>query len=213
MSVERETDDKNRVQTVKMSLSSPPAISLSRNLNTEMRMTWRTDRPTGGFVASEAVQVQTLVKSTKTWEEHFRLHGAILELVSIAGWRPFGFSNVEVQLSVDRVKVSPTAYGEPRWLKVVDHRLPKQPEPIGDVKFLFPYREIGPRGIKRWLKLRDEYDRAIGALLSILRSDDPWSIPSVVQRFWIGLHLGVRPATLLDRLNSDPYRSPFRVVA
>ena len=300
MSIEHETDDQNRVQTVTMALSSPPAISLSRHLNAEMRMTWRTDRPAGGFVASEAVQVQTLVKSTKTWEEHLKLHGALLELVSIAGWRPFGFANVEVQLSEDRIKLSPTKHGEPRWLRVVDHRLPKQSKPVGNVKFLFPYREIGPRGVKRWLKLRDDYDRAIGALLSILRSDEPWGIASVVQsgialealgyaidihknqgihldrrkqlpfntalqvilddmevrpftdtdewirraneaymgakhpdrgempdsldltnvlrenlyvlRFWIGLQLGVKPASLLDRLSFDPSRLPFRLV-
>ncbi len=299
MSVEVGKDEKARVQTVKMSLSSPPAISLSHSLNTEMRMAWRTDRHTGGFVASEAVQIQTLVKSTKTWDEHLSLHGAVLELVSIAGWKPFGFSNIEVLLNADRAKVALEDYEEPRWRNVAHHRLPKQSDSVDGVKFLLPYSEVGPRGIRRWLKLRDEYDRAIEALLSILRSDTPWSPSSVVQggialeslgyaidvnknngshlnghkqmsfnaalqvilddmevkpfadtaewikransaymgakhpdrgdmpdsldlsnslrenlhvlRFWIGSQLGVKPTTLLNGLNVDRYRAPFRI--
>lgn len=46
---------------------------------------------------------------------------------------------------------------------------------------MFPWEEVGSRGISRWLKLRTSAGRAVGPLVNVLRSDDPWSHASVVQ--------------------------------
>lgn len=299
ISSRRETDDRHRIQALHMTLSSPPDVPLARNMNLALRVTWRADPKPGTFVATEAVQVETLTKDERSWPEHLRFHGAMLDLVTIAGWKPFGFSRVTVRLDSDVLPDPRGGHEEPRWLQVATHRFPEQIEPFDKTKFLFPYDEVGPRGVKRWLKLRKEYERAIDPLLSIVRSDEPWSIASVVQsgialeslgylidvndndgahlnrfegiafnkglqvilddmeikpfdtegwieranasymgakhadrgempdmvdmlnslrenlyilRFWIALRLGVKPATLLDRLRTDPNRSAFRAL-
>jgi len=46
---------------------------------------------------------------------------------------------------------------------------------------LFWYDNIGARGVKHWLRLREEYTDAFDPFLSILRSDDPWNDTNVVQ--------------------------------
>ncbi|WP_143465767.1 hypothetical protein [Leifsonia sp. NCR5] len=181
MAIERQSDEKGRTRAVTLSLSSPPDVSVSKRLNVILRVTWRSERPRNGFVAHQAVQLQTHTSDVRRWNEHLDVHDALLELVSISGWRPFGFSRVEVRLDVDQVRVSPDKPAEAPWLQVAHHRLQKQSVPLERSRFLFPYSEIGARGIRRWLKLRSEYDRVVGALMSILRSEEPWSVSSVVQ--------------------------------
>lgn len=181
MAVETETDRDSRIQSVRMTLTNAEATLLSRTLNLEMRSTWRTERPNGGFLAYEGVELETSVQHARTWEDHLQVHGAVLELVSIAGWRPFGISSVKVLSTDDPDRNWAGGAMGARWLSVVTHRLPKQKAWVKDHRFLYPYPEVGPRGISRWLRLRKNYGRVLGPMLNILRSDDRWGHPSLVQ--------------------------------
>lgn len=181
MSFKRETDEKHRVQAYELRLSSPAPIRLAPKLNLQIRIHWKTSKPRGSFVADEAVQVQTLTKDAHSWDEHLSLHGAMLELVTIAGAKPFGWSNLEVRLDTERDRIGPDKFADPVWRKVAHHRFPGQVESIDKVKFLFPWEEVGPSGVKQWLRIREEYDRAVTAVLGILRSDEMWSVQNVVQ--------------------------------
>lgn len=181
MTFKRETDENHRIQALELRLSSPKPIRLTPKMNLQMRMHWRTNNQRGNFIADETVQLQTLTKGVKSWDEHLNLHGAMLELVTIAGGKPFGWSNLEVRLDAERHRIGPDKFTDPEWRKVAHHRFPGQDEPVDKAKFLFPWSEIGARGVKRWLKLREEYDRAVKAVLGILRSDEMWSVQNVVQ--------------------------------
>lgn len=176
MDVKVTHNEKSRVQSVQMTLRSAPSISLARLLNLSMSSSWRTERSSGSFLAYEGVKIDSTISTPRSWDEHLQVHGAVLDLVSISAWKPFGYSNIEVHRSDDA-----HSDGGERWLPVATHRLPKHVPWSSDPQFLFPWSEIGPRGVKRWLKLRKSYGQAIGPLLSILRSDDPWSHASVVQ--------------------------------
>ncbi|WP_330445788.1 hypothetical protein OH817_08370 [Kocuria rhizophila] len=46
--------------------------------------------------SEEPVKVETRVAKPRGWGDHLHLHGAVLDLVSLAAWKPFGFSSVEV---------------------------------------------------------------------------------------------------------------------
>ena len=181
MSYKREKDENYRIQAYELRLSSPEPIRLAPQLNLKMRIHWKTNKPQGRFIADEAVQIQTLTKDVHSWNEHLNLHGAMLELVTIAGARPFGWSSIEVRLDTERDRISPDQFAQPEWRKVAHHRFPGQVEPVDNIKFLFPWNEVGPRGVKRWLRIREDYDRVVNALLGILRSDEIWSIQNVVQ--------------------------------
>ena len=181
MKIKIEPNEKNRVQSVQMTLTNAEPISLARPMNLVMRSSWRTKRPSGGFHVDEGVELETSVDKARTWDEHLQVHSAVLDLVSIAAWRPFGISATKVRRRDDPHRsLSGGDRGE-RWLTVATHRFPKHEGWAKDPHFLFPYEEVGSRGVSRWLRLRKTYGRAVGPLLNVLRSDNPWGHPSVVQ--------------------------------
>ena len=182
MKVNVTTDESNRFKSVGMTLTNAPEVHLTNSLNLRMKSTWRTETPRGQFLAYESVKLETRAKSARTWDEHLRLHGAVLDLVSISAWQAFGFDRVEVMRADDSDPA--TEIGESRvqekWSDVATHRVRKHKPWSVEPRFLLPYSEVGPRGIDRWLKLRQDYQRAIQPLVSILRSDDHWSDPNIV---------------------------------
>lgn len=171
----------NRVQSVQMTLTSAEPVPLARPLNLVMRSSWHTERPTGGFVAYEGVQLETLVDRPRSWSDHLAVHTAILELVSIAGWKPFGIEDGTVHRADDPLRSLAGGVLHERWLPVATHRLPEHRPWKKDPSFLFPYSEIGPRGVARWLKLRRTYGQVVKSMINILRSSSPWGESSVVQ--------------------------------
>jgi len=181
MDIKVKADENHRAQSVQMTLTDAPAISLARPLNLTMRSTWRTRQPRGSFVAEEGVKLDTTVSAARTWDEHLEIHGSVLNLVSLAAWRPFGYAAVEVHRSDDPETDLGGSKVAGRWLQVATHRLPTHEPWSKDPRFLFSYSDIGPRGVSRWLRLRDNYRRGIDPLLGILRSGDLWSHSSVVQ--------------------------------
>lgn len=181
MELEVERSTKGLTQSVQMTLTNAEPVSLAKSMNLEMRSTWRTEREEGEFRAFEGVKLETNVRNARPWGDHLAVHGAALDLVSIAAWKAFGFSSIEVQRHDDPER----AYGgnvvAERWSPVVTHRLPKHESWSKSPRFLFPYDEIGAKGMSRWLLLRKVYERALGPMLGILRSDDRWGHSSVVQ--------------------------------
>lgn len=175
------TDERRRVQSVRMELTSAEPIRLARRLNLVMQSTWRTEQPTGGFQAFEAVNLETSVGRARTWDEHLQVHGAVLELVSIAAWQPFGIATTTVRRDDDASRNSAGGEMSQRWLPVATHRLPTHDPWTQEPRFLFPWSEVGSRGIERWLRLWNTHGRVIGPLLSVLRSENPWSHSSLVQ--------------------------------
>src|SRR5699024_5806537 len=162
-------------------LDNATPIQLARTLNLEMKSTWRIERPNDSFLAYEGVELFTTVKRARSWGEHLEVHQAILDLVSITAWKPFGISRLSAQRTDDpETSISGDAMGE-RWLPVETHRFPPHEPWARTPNFLFPYNEIGPRGIARWLQLRKTYSRVIAPLMNILRSEHPWGQPSLVQ--------------------------------
>ena len=171
----------NRVQSVQMTLTNAEPIKLARPMNLVMRSSWRTESPSCGFIAYEGVELEASVGRARRRDEHLQIHGAVLDLASVEAWKPFGVSSTKVQRDDDpHWNLAGGSMGE-RWLPVATHRLPKHEPWSKDPRFLFPYDEIGPRGVHRWLQLRKTYGRVVGPLLNVLRSDDRWGHPSVVQ--------------------------------
>ncbi|WP_158297137.1 ApeA N-terminal domain 1-containing protein [Zhihengliuella sp. ISTPL4] len=178
--VDVQRDDRRRARSVRMDLESPADIRLAGAMNLGMHLHWRTDNPRGRFSAEEVVQLQTLVRDRRTWDDHLDLHGAVLDLAAISAWEPFGFNSIEVQIDNDRVRTGEDTYSDPQWRKVATHRLVKHEAWKEGPRFLFPFADVGPRGIKRWLRIRRDYKQVIDAMARVLYSDEPWGISSVV---------------------------------
>lgn len=181
MEVAVKRNELNRVESVQMTLTNAPEVKLARPLNLKMKSTWRTEQPRGSFLAYEGVKVETRVAKPRGWGDHLHLHGAVLDLVSLAAWKPFGFSSVEVIRTDDPIVSADGTVLSEKWSSVATHRLPRHEPWMKEPRFLFPWAEIGPRGIARWLKLRADYYQAVSPVLNVLRSDRMWSHASVVQ--------------------------------
>lgn len=180
MIVKTNNDAEGLLESVQVELKRLSPVSISRTLNLAIHPLWEARQPRTAFSARERIMLGTMVKDARSWEDHLMVHGAVWDLVSIAAWRPFTVARLEVCRGDDFVKTSRGT--TERWSQVVTHRLPKYSDDKSrKPSFLFWYDNIGARGVKRWLHLREEYTDAFDPFLSILRSDEPWSDANVVQ--------------------------------
>lgn len=180
MELETRDDERHRLRSVQMSLSSTDPVKLAQTLNLAMRSTWIGTSKLGCFSAHEHVMLETYIRDAGSWDEHFLVHGAVLDLVSLSAWCPFGFAKVEV-CRRDDPKRGPGKERYDRWSQVATYRLPRQEEQFDKQHFLFPYEEVGASGVERWLELREKYSQALDPIFGILRSDSPWSESGTVQ--------------------------------
>jgi hypothetical protein len=180
MAVKPNNDAEGLLETVQVELKRLAPIPVSRTLNLAIHPLWEARLPRTAFSARERIMLGTMVKDARSWEEHLKVHGAVWDLVSIAAWKPFSVARLEVCRSDD---LSRNSRGmTERWSRVVTHRLPQySDDDVRQLSFLFWYDNIGARGVKHWMHLREEYTDAFDPFLSILRSDDPWNDTNVVQ--------------------------------
>lgn len=170
---EPKTDGTGRVQRVEVILDSPPSQSLSRRMNLALRPTWRTSYPdtVGTFAAHDVVELMTATKVPRPWEDHIDQLAAIRELLALSAWRRFGFSRLAVNRGDDPERVlSGDAIGE-RWAEASTHRLPKHEPWSRAPDFLFSYDDIGDTGVRRWIRLRDHFQRSLRPLVGL--TDQP----------------------------------------
>ena len=178
--VKANNDAEGLLESVQVELKRLSPVSISRTLNLAIHPLWEARQPHAAFSARERIMLGTMVKDARSWEDHLMVHGAVWDLVSIAAWRPFTVARLEVCRGDDLVRTSRGT--TERWSQVVTHRLPQYSDDNSrKLSFLFWYDNIGARGVKRWLHLREEYTDAFDPFLSILRSDEPWSDANVVQ--------------------------------
>lgn len=175
------TDESNTVQSVRMTLTNSPEVKFARSLNLTMKSTWRTKDSIDRFVAYEGVKLTTRVARPGGWDGHLNLRGAILDLVSFAAWRPFGFSSIEVLRTDDPIRTVNSAQLQENWCSISMRRVLRHEPWTKKIRFLFLWEEIGPSRVARWLELRSDYYQTIGLILNVLHSDDVWSHSSTVQ--------------------------------
>ena len=180
MAVKPNNDTEGLLEAVQVELKRLPSVSISRTLNLVIHPLWDASQRHADFSTRERIMIETKVKDARSWEEHLMVHGAVWDLVSIAAWRPFTVARLEVCRGDDLVRTSRGTTG--RWSQVVTHRLPQYSDDDSrKISFLFSYDDIGAKGVKRWLRLREAYTDALDPFLGVLRSDEPWSDANVVQ--------------------------------
>ena len=180
MDVKPNNNAEGLLESLQVELKRVAPISVSRTLNLAIHPLWEASHTRSAFSTREQIVLETMVKKARSWEEHLKVHGAMWDLVSIAAWKPFSVARLEVCRSDDLGRTSRGI--TERWSQVATHRLPQySDDDRRSLSFLFWYDNIGPRGVKHWLHLREEYTDAFDPFLSILRSDDPWNDTNVVQ--------------------------------
>lgn len=219
------TDKTNRVQRVDVKLDSPPSVGLSHAMNLTLCPSWRTSYPdkVGTFAAHDVVQLQTERRRAASWEQHLDGHSGLRELLVVSAWHPFGFSRLWVRRDDDPETVLSGDPIGPRWAEAITFRLPEHADWARDPRFLFTFEDIGTAGVRRWLKLRRRYMRAIQPLIAVADRPDAFWATRMVQSgialealgYQLAVDSGQSPntqvsyRTALDRLLDDLEYNPI----
>ena len=179
------TDSKNHTRSFTVTMSSPDATKLSRRKNLALSPSWSTSTPVAGTQSTrDFIQLVTATRRAEDWDEHLALHRAVQMLLSLSAWREFGYSRVEVakMRQVGSRSHQPLATERDiAWSEVVTHRLPKHEQWATSPRFLFRYDDIGAVGVARWLRIRDQYERAMLPLASVIGQHSMFLEAAVLQ--------------------------------
>lgn len=149
-----------------ITLEAKPSVKVGRRLNASIEnwYSFSISPHPGGSKISDRVHLRTEASSARTWDQHLDVHNALRQLLVVAGWQRYGFTDVEVQQKNDPETVmSGDAIG-PRWAPVFTYAL-ERPTEVSRSRFLFTFEEIGAVGVGRWFALRDRFGRGVAAML------------------------------------------------
>ncbi|MFC5267756.1 hypothetical protein ACFPJ1_37060 [Kribbella qitaiheensis] len=148
-------------------LKRQQSVTFSRRLNATLQPTYNftISRIPGQSLIGDKIHVHTRAKKARDWNEHLKLHRSVRDLLVVAGWRRYGVFAVEVRRDSDPVRALARNVLGPRWAAVTTYDLE---EPSGRGmrnRFLFDYDNIGTAGLRRWVRLRDQYWRGIAGMI------------------------------------------------
>lgn len=143
-------------------------IDAGLNLSVVAGADWRLPGEAGLTHLEEIGSIRTTVQRARPWTDHLERHRSIHRLVEISAWKPLGFQRVEVmhRLDPDRV-LSGKVIGD-RWSPVKTYALPTTQDD-SRLEFLFAFEDIEARGVRRWLRLENEFSRGIHAMTFSIR--------------------------------------------
>lgn len=161
-----------RLAGVNLRLQSSPPVRAARALNAEFRANWRygpgpaPDQTT----ISERMQVHTQVIRPRSWEDHFKVHFPLRNLLRLATWRALNFVSHDVMSTSDPLRtLDGNAHGE-QWFPVITGLtgITERPTTLNRKDFLFSFGDVEPRGVGRWIQLSAKFDRGVTPLLGLL---------------------------------------------
>lgn len=195
---------------ITIKIAKPVKTSLDRTLNLSVvtGTDWRSSGGVGSTSLEEVSRVVTQVSRSRDWHEHLDKHRAMHELIQVSGWRTFGFEQVQAMHTTDPTRVmSRDVIGE-RWAPVRTYELAKASTDYAAPWFLFNFEHIGPKGVRRWLRLRKDFRRGILTMMSAVTRSST-SLEGQISDAGIGLEeigyqvrraMGITP-TRLHHLN------------
>jgi hypothetical protein len=112
--------------------------------------------------------IKTLHEAPTPMAVHLRTHRAVQALLGIAFGRPAGFTNHVISLDPHEGAADTRAR---EWHELLTHKTGiGDHEPLPDDGLpLFTLQEIGPDGVARWLRMWDEWPRAMLPLAAMVR--------------------------------------------
>jgi len=187
-SVRNNLDDRERsTDEFSLTITSPRTQRLDAGLNLSIVVgaEWRLPGEPGLTHLEEIGSIRTKVQRARPWMDHLDRHQAIHQLLEISAWKPLGFQQVRAMHSREPERVlSGDVIGD-RWALVKTYSLPEASD-AARTDFLFVFQDIGATGIRRWLKLREQFSRGIHAMtFSIRRSGT--SLDGLISDSGIGL--------------------------
>lgn len=204
-------DEQGRLKSVDLHLEAPDPIGLARALNLVLRPNFSI-RPVGETDTTEVretVLVETRVSHPRPWLDHLQQHNSVRDLLDVAAWRPFGYSNQWALRDDDPMRDLGGGHRGDKWSRVKTYAV-RSHEPQSNQHFLFRFSDIGSAGFRRWERVRKHFSRGVGPLLS--HFDHPRSaietglIESSIAFEAIGYRIALDDGASLSSARKEPYR-------
>jgi hypothetical protein len=165
-------DDDSRLQSIDLHLDSPEPIRVVRMLNATIRPAFqygpgpRADQTT----ITERMYVHTEARAARDWSSHLDIHFGIRDLLRVASWRPLNFLTHEALSDREPIRTLDGKSHGPQWLSVETFQTGKISESSATLSahdYLFTFRDIGPTGVGRWMRARQDLSQGIAPILAL----------------------------------------------
>ncbi len=155
------------------------------NLSVVAGADWRLPGEPGLTHLEEIGSIRTAVQRARPWVDHLEKHRAIHQLLEISAWAPLGFQRVSVNHTRDPDRVMSGHRVGDRWAPVKTYSLPPVEDEAG-LDFLFAFQDIGAAGVRKWLRLRDQFSRGVHAIAFSIHNQGT-SLDGLISDAGIGL--------------------------
>ena len=186
-------DAAGRMETIAFKLDSPAALEVPGVDGLTLVPRWTTAQPDPDVVEMrEHLHVETWHDDARPWSVHLSVHRGLRDLLAVSRWRREELTEASARADSDR-----TAEDRAWSPTVIGGVLNEAPPPTRQ-EHLIQFTDVGVDGVRDWLRLREDYQRAVDPLVSSLYNADA-AIESKVSQAGIGLEaLGFLLAHKID---------------
>lgn len=156
----------NGIRSVTFTVQSPDSIAIPRYPTLSLEPSWTVEPSEGATTLREQLYVLTRFEEPTQWSDHFYIHTAVRDLLSMSSWTPQVFSSLECIHDESPERTLGGAARGDQWLDAITTLVevaPSSPK-RGRVNHFIEYDDLGPEGLAAWLDLRREFDRAIAPI-------------------------------------------------
>lgn len=161
-----------RFLSSKIEVVIPQTINIPDS-NLVMRPAIRRRWVEGSLIIENIVWVEHKTAEESSWRVHEMAMRAVRDLLAVSRWRAESLIPVSVARTEDSLDGNTPEEDRRQWWRaVVDSRAPEPKEDSQRLEHLISWEDIGPDGLARWIKLRDDFARAIDPAVSSVYLDD-----------------------------------------
>ncbi|UUW88979.1 ApeA N-terminal domain 1-containing protein [Pimelobacter simplex] len=153
----------------------PPAIEIDAfaGLALDLVPSWRIaqEEELDRWVLLDLVRCRTRSAQPEAWDSHLQLHRAIRDLLVLSRWWVESCVEVSATRDDDLIRMPDGKSHRPQWRHVVVPRGDRRQAPRGLRPHLVEFEDLGSAGIAQWIRLRDEFARALDPVISSIDLD------------------------------------------
>jgi hypothetical protein len=121
----------------------------------------------GALLIEDIVWVEHKTEEESYWRQHQVAMRAVRDLLAVSRWRDESLIPVSVARTEDSIEGdTPESERQQWWREVVDSSAPEPKEETRRLEHLILWEDLGPEGLARWIKLRDDFARTVDPAVS-----------------------------------------------
>lgn len=115
----------------------------------------------------DSVRLEHRTENESSWHTHLSALRAVRDLLAISRWRSEALISERVMRSDDPLDgITGNTGTNEQWRSIIDESSTSFLEDSTRHTHLVRYEDLGPEGISRWIKLREEFSRAVDPAVS-----------------------------------------------